>query len=69
MQGWFQQMPLLDPRRQAEILAEGMALWETVLAQYGLGPKAAATPRPKSHCRARTSASPTPRGASSRCSR
>src|SRR5688572_27956583 len=46
MQGWFQQMPLLDPRRQSEILEEGMALWETVRAQYGIGPKAAedATP-------------------------
>jgi polyhydroxyalkanoate synthase len=41
MQGWFEQMPLLDPRRQSEILAEGLALWEDVLAQYGMGPKAA----------------------------
>jgi len=41
MQGWFQQVPLLDPRRQAEIFEEGMALWEGVLAQYGVGPKAA----------------------------
>lgn len=37
MQGWFQQVPLLDPRRQSEILAEGVALWEEVLAQYGIG--------------------------------
>jgi len=40
MQGWFQQVPLLDPRRQSEILEEGMALWEDVLAQYGIGPRA-----------------------------
>lgn len=40
MQGWYQQMPLLEPARQAQIMAEGMALWETVLGQYGLGPKA-----------------------------
>jgi polyhydroxyalkanoate synthase len=39
MQGWYQQMPLLDPRRQSEILEEGMSLWENVLAQYGMGPK------------------------------
>lgn len=38
MQGWFQHMPLLDPRRQSEILEEGLALWEDVLAQYGIGP-------------------------------
>jgi polyhydroxyalkanoate synthase len=47
MQGWFQQMPLLDPRRQSEIFAEGMALWETVLAQYGIGPKAAEDTTPE----------------------
>ena len=40
MQGWFERMPLLDPRCQAEIFEEGMALWEQVLAQYGVGPKA-----------------------------
>ncbi len=40
MQGWFEQVPLLDPRRQSEILEEGFALWESVLAQYGLGPRA-----------------------------
>jgi polyhydroxyalkanoate synthase subunit PhaC len=41
MQGWYQQMPWLDPQRQARLAEEGMALWETVLAQYGIGPKAA----------------------------
>ncbi|MBO9500036.1 MAG: class I poly(R)-hydroxyalkanoic acid synthase [Novosphingobium sp.] len=40
MQGWFQQMPLLDPQRQSQLFDEGLALWETVLAQYGIGPKA-----------------------------
>ncbi|HEY6815135.1 MAG TPA: class I poly(R)-hydroxyalkanoic acid synthase [Croceibacterium sp.] len=38
MQGWFQQMPLFDPERQASMMAEGMALWESVLGQYGIGP-------------------------------
>src|SRR5207253_9147019 len=37
MQGWYQTMPLLDPARQAQIWADGMALWEDVLAQYGMG--------------------------------
>src|SRR5688572_9537913 len=39
MQGWYQQMPLLDPRRQSELFDEGLALWEDVLAQYGIGPR------------------------------
>src|SRR5690606_39636067 len=38
MQGWYQQMPWLDPARQARLVEEGMALWEEVLAQYGIGP-------------------------------
>jgi polyhydroxyalkanoate synthase len=40
MQGWYQQMPWLDPARQQKLLEEGGALWEEVLGQYGLGPKA-----------------------------
>ncbi|MBO9519606.1 MAG: class I poly(R)-hydroxyalkanoic acid synthase [Porphyrobacter sp.] len=39
MQGWYQQMPLLDPQRQEKLFLDGMALWEDVLAQYGLGPR------------------------------
>src|SRR5690606_6490850 len=42
MQGWYQQMPWLDPERQAKLVTEGAALWEHVLAQYGVG----AEPRP-----------------------
>ena len=42
MQGWYQHMPWLDPQRQQRLFAEGAALWEDVLAQYGLGPKAGA---------------------------
>lgn len=37
MQGWYQQMPWLDPERQAKLMAEGAVLWEQVLAQYGVG--------------------------------
>ncbi len=40
MQGWYQQMPLLDPARQARLFEEGLALWQDVLAQYGVGPEA-----------------------------
>ncbi len=47
MQGWFERMPLLDPRRQSEIFEEGLTLWEDVLAQYGVGPKAAADKDPE----------------------
>src|SRR6476469_745910 len=39
MQGWYQALPRLDPERQANLFAEGVALWENVLAQYGRGPK------------------------------
>ena len=41
MQGWYQQMPWLDPARQQRLMEEGAALWEDVLAQYGIGPRAA----------------------------
>lgn len=40
MQAWYRQVPLLDPEFQARLAEEGMALWEDVLAQYGLGPRA-----------------------------
>src|SRR5688572_12435117 len=49
MQGWFQHVPLLDPRRQSEILEEGLALWEDVLAQYGMGPKGTGQARSELH--------------------
>lgn len=47
MQGWYQQMPWLDPARQQQLIEEGAALWEDVLAQYGLGPKAAEDRNPE----------------------
>src|SRR5690606_22542760 len=40
MQAWYRQVPLLDPEFHARLAEEGMELWEDVLAQYGLGPKA-----------------------------
>ncbi len=47
MQAWYRQMPLVDPAFQARLAEEGMALWEEVLAQYGLGPKAAEDKSPE----------------------
>lgn len=37
MQDWYRKMPLLDPQRQQQLFEEGLALWESVLAQYGVG--------------------------------
>lgn len=37
MQAWYRQVPLLDPQRQQVLWQEGMALWEDILAQYGIG--------------------------------
>jgi len=37
MQAWYQHIPLLDPERQQALWQEGMALWENILAQYGIG--------------------------------
>lgn len=38
--GWLRQMPFADPDTQKRLWGEGFALWETVLGQYGIGPKA-----------------------------
>ncbi|MXO59836.1 class I poly(R)-hydroxyalkanoic acid synthase [Altererythrobacter salegens] len=37
MQAWYQQMPYLDVQRQQALWNEGIALWEDILAQYGIG--------------------------------
>ena len=36
----FKQVPLADPERQTELLRQDAELWETVLGQYGIGPRA-----------------------------
>src|SRR3990167_6286021 len=36
MQAWYEHIPLLDPARQQALWQEGMALWEDILAQYGI---------------------------------
>jgi len=48
---WYGQMPLADTERQKVLLEESLELWETVLGQFGIGPRqnanegAAALPR------------------------
>jgi len=44
MQAWYSQLPLLDPQRQQRLWQEGMELWQTVLAQYGVGADGEANP-------------------------
>lgn len=39
-QGWFRQMPLAHVEQQKALWDEGFRLWEDVLGQYGIGPKA-----------------------------
>ena len=39
VEAWRRQVPWLDPERQAALAAESVALWDEVLAQYGLGSK------------------------------
>lgn len=42
MQGWASHFPSLDPQVQHDLWEEGIALWDNVLAQYGLGQEGAA---------------------------
>lgn len=37
---WYAQMPLASPEAQGKLWNEGLAVWESVLGQYGIGPKA-----------------------------
>ncbi len=36
---WYRQMPLADLEQQQRLVQDGMALWQQVLGQYGLGPE------------------------------
>ena len=36
VQGWYQRMPLAQPEVQARLWEDGLALWQTVLGQYGI---------------------------------
>ena len=46
-QDWYRQMPLADPAQQQALMQEGIALWQQVLGQYGLGPDTAAQASPE----------------------
>ncbi len=39
-QGWYRRMPLADAATQKRLWEDGLALWESVLGQYGIGPRA-----------------------------
>ena len=39
-QGWLKQMPLANPETQKRLWQDSLNLWEGVLGQYGVGPKA-----------------------------
>ncbi|WP_374527154.1 PHA/PHB synthase family protein [Novosphingobium sp.] len=41
MQGWLKALPFSNPDTQKKLWEDSLALWEGVLGQYGIGPKAA----------------------------
>ncbi|KPL68693.1 poly(R)-hydroxyalkanoic acid synthase [Erythrobacter sp. SG61-1L] len=40
MEEFYRQVPIANPEKQQAMWREGMELWEEVLGQYGIGPKA-----------------------------
>jgi len=40
LESLYQQVPFMDPEKQAELWRQGAELWEDVLGQYGIGPRA-----------------------------
>ncbi|MFZ1743774.1 MAG: class I poly(R)-hydroxyalkanoic acid synthase [Pontixanthobacter sp.] len=40
MQDWYRQMPIGEPEKQAQMWTESLALWQTVLGNFGFGPDA-----------------------------
>jgi polyhydroxyalkanoate synthase len=46
MQAWYRQIPMLDPERQQQLWQEGIALWQDILEQYGIGPDGEMTAGP-----------------------
>lgn len=47
VEGWYRQMPLANPETQQQLWTDGVALWESVLAQYGIGAQATDAPEAK----------------------
>ncbi|MBN8501635.1 MAG: class I poly(R)-hydroxyalkanoic acid synthase [Sphingomonadales bacterium] len=43
MQGWLKALPLTSPETQQRLWNDSLALWESVLGQYGIGPRADAS--------------------------
>ena len=43
LQRWIMALPIARPEVQKKLWDDSLALWETVLGQYGIGPKAAGT--------------------------
>jgi polyhydroxyalkanoate synthase len=41
LEAFYRHLPLADPRKQQQLWQHGVELWENVLGQYGIGPKAA----------------------------
>ena len=39
VQGWMKALPLAQPEAQKKLWDDSLALWESVLGQYGIGPK------------------------------
>jgi len=40
LETWYRQMPLADAETQKQLWEEGLELWQSVLGQYGIGPRA-----------------------------
>ena len=40
MQNWYRQMPITEPANQKRLWEDSLALWQTVLGRYGIGPEA-----------------------------
>jgi polyhydroxyalkanoate synthase len=44
LEGWYRQMPLLQPEAQKQLWEQGTALWQQLLGQVGLAPAVPGTP-------------------------
>lgn len=47
LQAFYRHMPLANPEKQQELWQQGVDLWQDVLGQYGIGPKAKGDPSPE----------------------
>lgn len=49
LSAFYRQVPLANPEKQQEMWREGVELWEQVLGQYGIGPKAKDASKDEGH--------------------